>query len=193
MTGGFARMWRESELFARLRGPQGGACSSCRHYDACRGGCMAAKFFTGLLLDGADPEYSRSRSNAAGEAAVAFMPGSVDAAHAVDRDVLDEQVGLNKGDVGGRLGQFGALFGAGGRDGIGHGSSLGCGQRVGASYNTECQMRARPRDRPPSGRAHRFAAILVTESGCGHSPPTMGVRIPIPFRRRTCARDGSRR
>ena len=28
----------------------------CGHYDACRGGCMAAKFFTGLPLDGPDPE-----------------------------------------------------------------------------------------------------------------------------------------
>src|SRR3712207_6938041 len=26
------------------------------HFDACRGGCMAAKFFTGLPLDGPDPE-----------------------------------------------------------------------------------------------------------------------------------------
>ncbi|MEO7059746.1 MAG: hypothetical protein ABI083_08505, partial [Lapillicoccus sp.] len=25
-------------------------------YDSCRGGCMAAKFFTGLPLDGPDPE-----------------------------------------------------------------------------------------------------------------------------------------
>ena len=50
-------MWRESELFQELRGPQtGGACVSCSHYDACRGGCMAAKFFTGLPLDGPDPE-----------------------------------------------------------------------------------------------------------------------------------------
>jgi mycofactocin radical SAM maturase len=55
--GGFARVWRESELFAELRSPQsGGACSSCNHYDTCRGGCMAAKFFTGLPLDGPDPE-----------------------------------------------------------------------------------------------------------------------------------------
>jgi mycofactocin radical SAM maturase len=55
--GGFAAVWGESELFARLRGPQsGGACSSCGHYDSCRGGCMAAKFFTGLPLDGPDPE-----------------------------------------------------------------------------------------------------------------------------------------
>ena len=29
---------------------------SCGMYDACRGGCMAAKFFTGLPLDGPDPE-----------------------------------------------------------------------------------------------------------------------------------------
>ena len=55
--GGFARVWRESELFAQLRKPQtGGACSSCSAYDSCRGGCMAAKFFTGLPLDGPDPE-----------------------------------------------------------------------------------------------------------------------------------------
>jgi mycofactocin radical SAM maturase len=55
--GGFAAVWRESELFVSLREPQsGGACSSCGMFDACRGGCMAAKFFTGLPLDGPDPE-----------------------------------------------------------------------------------------------------------------------------------------
>jgi mycofactocin biosynthetic radical S-adenosylmethionine protein MftC len=55
--GGFARVWRESELFLELRRPQtGGACSSCGFFDTCRGGCMAAKFFTGLPLDGPDPE-----------------------------------------------------------------------------------------------------------------------------------------
>jgi mycofactocin radical SAM maturase len=54
---GFAGVWRESELFRELRSPQsGGACESCGHYDACRGGCMAAKFFTGLPLAGPDPE-----------------------------------------------------------------------------------------------------------------------------------------
>ncbi len=56
-TGGFAGVWRESELFRSLREPQSaGACGSCGAYDACRGGCMAAKFFTGLPLDGPDPE-----------------------------------------------------------------------------------------------------------------------------------------
>src|SRR5207302_11099986 len=55
--GGFAAVWRDSELFAGLRQPQtGGACQSCSAYDSCRGGCMAAKFFTGLPLDGPDPE-----------------------------------------------------------------------------------------------------------------------------------------
>ena len=55
--GGFASVWRDSELFASLRAPQsGGACSSCEFYDSCQGGCMAAKFFTGLPLDGPDPE-----------------------------------------------------------------------------------------------------------------------------------------
>ena len=56
-AGGFAGVWRESELFRSLREPQsGGACASCSAYDSCRGGCMAAKFFTGLPLDGPDPE-----------------------------------------------------------------------------------------------------------------------------------------
>lgn len=55
--GGFTRVWRESDLFQDLRSPQtGGACTACAHYDSCRGGCMAAKFFTGLPLDGPDPE-----------------------------------------------------------------------------------------------------------------------------------------
>jgi mycofactocin biosynthetic radical S-adenosylmethionine protein MftC len=56
-TGGFAEVWRHSDLFEELRRPQSaGACASCGHYDGCRGGCMAAKFFTGLPLDGPDPE-----------------------------------------------------------------------------------------------------------------------------------------
>jgi mycofactocin biosynthetic radical S-adenosylmethionine protein MftC len=56
-AGGFETVWRESELFADLRRPQtGGPCASCSAFDACRGGCMAAKFFTGLPLDGPDPE-----------------------------------------------------------------------------------------------------------------------------------------
>jgi radical SAM protein with 4Fe4S-binding SPASM domain len=56
-NGGFATVWRSSELFTQLREPSGGgACQSCGHYDSCRGGCMAAKFFTGLPLDGPDPE-----------------------------------------------------------------------------------------------------------------------------------------
>ncbi len=55
--GGFAEVWQRSELFTSLREPQSaGACASCNHFDACRGGCMAAKFFTGLPLDGPDPE-----------------------------------------------------------------------------------------------------------------------------------------
>ena len=55
--GGFAHVWKQSDLFRELREPQSaGACASCGSFDACRGGCMAAKFFTGLPLDGPDPE-----------------------------------------------------------------------------------------------------------------------------------------
>ncbi|MFR9797751.1 mycofactocin radical SAM maturase [Streptomyces sp. MS06] len=57
---GFVGVWRDSDLFRRLREPQqGGACHSCAFYDTCKGGCMAAKFFTGLPLDGPDPECVR--------------------------------------------------------------------------------------------------------------------------------------
>ncbi len=55
--GGFAKVWKESALFRELREPESaGACASCGNYDSCQGGCMAAKFFTGLPLDGPDPE-----------------------------------------------------------------------------------------------------------------------------------------
>ena len=58
--GGFDHVWKRSALFEELRSPQtGGACTSCSAFDACRGGCMAAKFFTGLALDGPDPECVR--------------------------------------------------------------------------------------------------------------------------------------
>jgi mycofactocin radical SAM maturase len=71
--GGFAAVWRDSPLFASLRQPQsGGACQSCSAYDACRGGCMAAKFFTGLPLDGPDPECVRGH----GESALAAVDGA---------------------------------------------------------------------------------------------------------------------
>ena len=70
--GGFRQVWQHSELFPELRGPQtGGACEACSSYDACRGGCMAAKFFTGLPLDGPDPECVKGY----GEAALAALDG----------------------------------------------------------------------------------------------------------------------
>ncbi|MCF6385864.1 mycofactocin radical SAM maturase [Mycobacterium sp. MBM] len=56
-SNGFQDVWQNSQLFNELREPQSaGACTSCNHFDACRGGCMAAKFFTGLPMDGPDPE-----------------------------------------------------------------------------------------------------------------------------------------
>jgi mycofactocin radical SAM maturase len=82
--GGFAAVWRGSELFKELRSPQSaGACASCGSYDACQGGCMAAKLFTGLPLDGPDPECVRGEgerllaSVAAGGVAAVARP-SVD-------------------------------------------------------------------------------------------------------------------
>jgi mycofactocin radical SAM maturase len=74
--GGFADVWRSSQLFADLRRPQkGGACSGCSAFGTCRGGCMAAKFFTGLPLDGPDPECVKGHADAA-VAAVAATRGT---------------------------------------------------------------------------------------------------------------------
>jgi len=73
--GGFASVWRESELFAGLRRPQtGGACESCSAFGSCRGGCMAAKFFTGLPLDGPDPECVKGHGERALASAAAAAP-----------------------------------------------------------------------------------------------------------------------
>jgi mycofactocin biosynthetic radical S-adenosylmethionine protein MftC len=64
--GGFTHVWRASELFVSLREPtSAGACASCGSFDACQGGCMAAKFFTGLPLDGPDPECVHGHGEAA--------------------------------------------------------------------------------------------------------------------------------
>jgi len=71
--GGFGEVWRHSDLFVELRRPQSaGACASCGHYDACRGGCMAAKYFTGLPLAGPDPECVLGH----GERALAALDGA---------------------------------------------------------------------------------------------------------------------
>ncbi|MFE1593577.1 mycofactocin radical SAM maturase [Nocardia sp. NPDC058705] len=64
--GGFDAVWTDSQLFAELREPvDGGACTKCSHYDSCRGGCMAAKFFTGLPANGPDPECVQGYGEAA--------------------------------------------------------------------------------------------------------------------------------
>ena len=71
-TGGFASVWRESDLFQELREPgAAGACASCNAYDACGGGCMAAKFFTGIPLDGPDPDCALGHADEAVAAASA--------------------------------------------------------------------------------------------------------------------------
>jgi mycofactocin radical SAM maturase len=72
---GFGAVWRDSELFAQLRAPgSAGACASCGSYDACRGGCMAAKFFTGLPLDGPDPDCVLGHGEAPASLPVALRP-----------------------------------------------------------------------------------------------------------------------
>jgi mycofactocin radical SAM maturase len=71
--GGFQEVWQHSPLFTDLRKPQSaGACTSCEFFDTCQGGCMAAKFFTGLPLDGPDPECVQGY----GELALAGVSGA---------------------------------------------------------------------------------------------------------------------
>jgi radical SAM protein with 4Fe4S-binding SPASM domain len=80
--GGFRRVWQHSELFAELRRPQtGGACRSCSAFDSCRGGCMAAKLFTGLPLDGPDPECVKGYGAAALAATDTRLPPRPSADH----------------------------------------------------------------------------------------------------------------
>jgi len=94
--GGFAGVWRHSELFAELRAPQSpGACGGCHFFDSCRGGCMAAKFFTGLPLDGPDPECVRGF----GESALSQVAGpkprpSLDHSHTGRRRGVPVTLGL---------------------------------------------------------------------------------------------------
>ncbi len=74
-AGGFAAVWRDSALFRGLREPgSAGACASCGSYDACRGGCMAAKFFTGMPLDGPDPECVHGHGERAAATPVLLRP-----------------------------------------------------------------------------------------------------------------------
>jgi mycofactocin radical SAM maturase len=80
--GGFTTVWRESDLFLELRSAQtGGPCTRCAHFDACRGGCMAAKFFTGLPLDGPDPECVLGHGEAALRARENLAPPKPSADH----------------------------------------------------------------------------------------------------------------
>ena len=75
--GGFKEVWQTSELFQDLRSPQtGGACAKCDFYDSCRGGCMAAKFFTGLPLDGPDPECVQGYGETALASADRMIPAA---------------------------------------------------------------------------------------------------------------------
>ncbi|MBN9739626.1 mycofactocin radical SAM maturase [Amycolatopsis sp. A1MSW2902] len=98
--GGFTSVWRESELFAELRSPQsGGACTSCSAFDACRGGCMAAKFFTGLPLDGPDPECVRGHGERAlaGVAAGSVPKPSLDHSHRTrKREPVPVTIGIRR-------------------------------------------------------------------------------------------------
>lgn len=99
--GGFETVWRGSELFAELRRPQtGGACSGCPAFDTCQGGCMAAKFFTGLPLDGPDPECARGNAELALTGARAGAPRT-DKDHSRRGGARSRAVGLGLPRIGG--------------------------------------------------------------------------------------------
>lgn len=93
-AGGFETVWKTSDLFGRLRQPDsGGACRSCGHYDACRGGCMAAKFFTGLPLDGPDPECVLGH----GQTSLAAVAGTVPPKPSLDHSMAARPAGATSG------------------------------------------------------------------------------------------------
>ena len=90
--GGFRTVWRDSDLFGELRSPTtGGACAKCSFFDTCRGGCMAAKFFTGLPLDGPDPECVQGYGEAALAAERTVPKSAVDHSRAIPLTVLTRQ------------------------------------------------------------------------------------------------------
>jgi len=92
-AGGFTQVWRSSDLFTSLREPgSAGACASCGSYDACQGGCMAAKFFTGLPLDGPDPECVQGHGEAALLAAAGTGRPMVGAGHSHSAGVRNAPV-----------------------------------------------------------------------------------------------------
>ena len=63
--GSFARIWRESALFARIRDSDpSDTCAACPALSLCHGGCMAAKHFTGAALTDPDPDCVRRPSPA---------------------------------------------------------------------------------------------------------------------------------
>ncbi|HKS48636.1 MAG TPA: mycofactocin radical SAM maturase [Amycolatopsis sp.] len=104
--GGFAKVWADSALFTRLRGPHGGAtpspqtpCTSCSAYDSCQGGCMAAKFFTGLPLDGPDPECVKGHGERALRTAGPAPRSEVDHSRQ-GRGVVPVQIGFGPPSAG---------------------------------------------------------------------------------------------
>lgn len=61
--GGLAQLWRTAPAFAALREASAGPeCRGCAAYQDCRGGCPAAKFFTGLAPEAPDPECVQGRA-----------------------------------------------------------------------------------------------------------------------------------
>jgi len=89
---GFQNVWQNSALFRELREPQSaGACGSCEHFDGCRGGCMAAKFFTGLPMDGPDPECVQGYGEPALAAERRIPKSSVDHSRAIPLTVISRR------------------------------------------------------------------------------------------------------
>ncbi|MBK7721166.1 MAG: mycofactocin radical SAM maturase [Austwickia sp.] len=75
VAAGFAAIWRDSPTFTALRVADGGTCTACPSFSTCRGGCRAAKFFTGLPEDGPDPECVRADRTPTGAGAVPVAIG----------------------------------------------------------------------------------------------------------------------
>lgn len=79
--GAFAGVWRNSELFARIRVSEpGNTCAACPALSLCHGGCLAAKHFTGMALTDPDPDCVRGSASALEEPPASRLPELVLAA-----------------------------------------------------------------------------------------------------------------
>ena len=177
--------------------------ASCGMYDACRGGCMAAKFFTGLPLDGPDPECvfgHGERGAARPHAPQVRRPGSTRAMVPITSSRAPATSRRSDGLV--RVGRRGAAAGSPGPPAVGlQGDPRRRGARPDATGQRRRVRRARAsrrtsRARRGARRRRRRSWASTSRCPCSSPPPACrpctrrpSSRSPAP-RRRAAPRSG---